>query len=180
MTSLISDSYRALNADLHQRIPQFGAGGSMWAEYVSEIARKTRSNTILDYGCGKSSLRDKLTVNEDMPFSVFEYDPAIAGKEDGRRPCDMVVCTDVMEHIEPDCLDAVLDDIRALARKAIFLTIATKPALKVLADGRNAHLIQQPPRWWLPKLCERWDLITYNMYSGSRGEFAVVGHVREA
>jgi len=36
--------------------------------------------------------------------------------------------------------------------------VHTGPAVKVLADGRNAHLIQQPPAWWLPKFMSRFEL----------------------
>lgn len=68
-----------------------------------------------------------------------------------------MACIDVLEHIEPDCLDAVLDDMRRCTLNGIFLTIHCFPAGKTLPDGRNAHLIQQPTHWWLPKLCERWE-----------------------
>ena len=30
--------------------------------------------------------------------------------------------------------------------------LATGPAEKMLPDGRNAHLIQQPKQWWLDKV----------------------------
>jgi len=36
--------------------------------------------------------------------------------------------------------------------------ITTLPAIKFLADGRNAHLIQQPASWWLPRLLQRFEL----------------------
>ena len=49
-------------------------------------------------------------------------------------------------------LDAVLADLNRVTKRCIFLTVATGPAVKVLDDGRNAHLIQQPMEWWLPKL----------------------------
>jgi hypothetical protein len=31
-----------------------------------------------------------------------------------------------------------------------------------LLDGRNAHLIQKPSSWWLPKFMERFELVTFN------------------
>jgi hypothetical protein len=30
-----------------------------------------------------------------------------------------------------------------------------------LSDGRNAHLIQQPPDWWLPKFMSRFELAMF-------------------
>ena len=43
--------------------------------------------------------------------------------------------------------------------------------MKVLPDGRNAHLTQEPIEWWLPKLTDRFDIQTlqkvgdHNYYS---------------
>ena len=34
---------------------------------------------------------------------------------------------------------------------------------KTLADGGNAHLIQQPARWWLPRIMERFDLARFTV-----------------
>ena len=42
-----------------------------------------------------------------------------------------------------------------------FFTIHTGKAGKTLSDGRNAHLIQQPAEWWLPKILERWTLQSF-------------------
>ena len=33
------------------------------------------------------------------------------------------------------------------------------PAGKVLSDGRNAHLIQEPTSWWLEKFIKYFDII---------------------
>jgi len=66
---------------------------------------------------------------------------------------------DVLEHIEPDYLDKVLADLQSITRKYGFFSVHTGPAGKVLPDGRNAHIIQQPTSWWLPKLCERFEIV---------------------
>ena len=85
----------------------------------------------------------------------------------------MVACTDVLEHIEPDCLDHVLDHLCELAENVAFLVVATAPAQKTLADGRNAHLIVESARWWLPKLIERWDIQSFR--TRPEGLFMFVG-----
>jgi hypothetical protein len=33
------------------------------------------------------------------------------------------------------------------------------PAAKILSDGRNAHLIQEPSSWWLPKLTKYFEIL---------------------
>jgi 2-polyprenyl-3-methyl-5-hydroxy-6-metoxy-1,4-benzoquinol methylase len=72
-----------------------------------------------------------------------------------------VACTDVLEHIEPDQLDKVLDDLKRLVKQAGVFVIATGPAKKFLDDGRNAHLIQEGAAWWLPKIMARFDLMKF-------------------
>ncbi|MHC4302579.1 MAG: hypothetical protein ACYS7Y_35410 [Planctomycetota bacterium] len=77
-------------------------------------------------------------------------------------PAEMVACIDVLEHVEPDCLDAVMDHLEELTERLLFCTVHTGPAGKKLPDGRNAHLIQHPPEWWLPKFIERFHLQGYH------------------
>ena len=68
----------------------------------------------------------------------------------------------VLEHIEPDLLDNVLEDLRRVVSGVGVFTVHTGAALKSLLAGRNAHLIQRPVSWWLPKFMERFDLATFN------------------
>jgi 2-polyprenyl-3-methyl-5-hydroxy-6-metoxy-1,4-benzoquinol methylase len=103
----------------------------------------------LDYGCGQGALGRAL--NQE----ISEYDPAIAGKDSSPQPADLVICTDVLEHIEPECLESVLDHLKSLTKEALFAVISTRPAKKTLADGRNAHLIIEPWSFWEEKLARR-------------------------
>lgn len=163
---LISEEYRALNGQLHAA-GNYGVSGHKWADDVRQLADICAARTILDYGAGQctlaKSIRDK---------TVLCYDPAIPEISDIPDPADLVTCTDCLEHIEPDCLDAVLDDLQRLTLKAVFLVVATRPAKKILADGRNAHLIQEPYSWWLPKIISRWTMQSFANYGG---EFVVMG-----
>jgi 2-polyprenyl-3-methyl-5-hydroxy-6-metoxy-1,4-benzoquinol methylase len=163
---LISDEYRELNKELHETNEAYGTSGHKHAEAVVGLANAMQTADILDYGCGKG------TLNSAIGIRLKEYDPAIPGKDDPPEPADIVVCGDVLEHIEPDCLDDVLDDLESLARRAVFLCVATRPAMKTLADGRNAHLIVEPKEWWLPKLMDRWDMMNFQDMGG---EFIFVG-----
>jgi hypothetical protein len=56
----------------------------------------------------------------------------------------------------------VLEDLRRVVSGVGAFTVHTGAALKSLPDGRNAHLIQRPVSWWLPKFMERFDLATFN------------------
>ena len=55
-------------------------------------------------------------------------------------------------------IDGVLADLRTITVKRGFFSIHCEPAVKMLPDGRNAHLIQQPSSWWLPRLCEHFEI----------------------
>jgi 2-polyprenyl-3-methyl-5-hydroxy-6-metoxy-1,4-benzoquinol methylase len=173
---LISAEYRALNAELHARNPTYGTSGGKWAAKVHRLARQYEASSVLDYGCGRGTLGKALRELVKEPFCVFaEYDPAIEGKDAHPSRADLVVCGDVLEHIEPDCLYAVLDDIRDLAKKAALFIVATVPAAKTLADGRNTHLIVEPAEWWFPKLALRWRI---REFQDRGGFFVCVGEAR--
>lgn len=137
---LISDSYRALNRALHGARQGYGTSGDQWRDDVLAMIGK---GTILDYGCGKNPLRIE---------GAKLYDPAIKGIDKPPEPADYVICTDVLEHVEPEYIDAVIEDLRRVTRKSLFLTVCTRPADKCLADGRNAHLIQKSASWWGEKV----------------------------
>lgn len=162
---LITDEYRKLNADLHTSNPNYGVSSARWANHVVELAGRLQTQDILDYGCGKGLLK------QTLGWPIREYDPAIPGKDATPAPADLVICTDVLEHIEPDCLTHVLDDLQRLTRKVAFLNVAMRPAKKVLADGRNAHLIQQPLSFWLPLFWERFTLL---VVENGPGEFNII------
>jgi hypothetical protein len=173
---LITPEYRALNAELHARNPTYGTSGGRWAAKVHRLARQYEASSVLDYGAGRGTLGKALRELVREPFCVFaEYDPAIEGKAARPSRADLVVCGDVLEHIEPDCLYAVLDDLHDLAKKAVLLIVATQPASKTLADGRNAHLIVEPAEWWFPKLALRWRI---REFQDRGGYFICVGEAR--
>ena len=121
---------------------------------------------LLDYGCGHNlSLRE--TLKPERAFKYQCYDPGVPEYAEAPVPAQMVVCIDVLEHIEPELLDNVLDHLEELTEEVLFATVHTGPAGKVLPDGRNAHLIQQPAEWWLPKFMERFTLKGFNQRSST-------------
>jgi hypothetical protein len=115
---------------------------------------------LLDYGCGKGRLFKNLKADHKMTLQA--YDPGVSEYSSPPVSAEMVACIDVLEHIEPECLDEVLDDLERLTEVVGLFTVHCGPAVKVLPDGRNAHLIQQPPEWWLPKIMDRWELQSFN------------------
>lgn len=165
---LISEEYRDLNEHLHKN-PKYGSRTreALYAK-ISDFMAETGSETLLDYGCGKGEMGRHLPA--------YSYDPCVA--QFSKRPegtFDMVACCDVLEHVEPDLLDNVLSDIRQFADKAIFLTISTRPAGKVLADGRNAHLIVQGQNWWRERLTQNFTFWQLTITNTDISELTVFG-----
>ena len=147
--NLISEAYRREQRWLHGRPKGYGGRGDKWAQAVVGLAARFEAASILDYGSGQGTLGRAV---RQAGLSVVDYDPAWPGAEALPAPADLVVCTDVLEHIEPDRLDAVLAHLRVLTRRALFAVVATRPASKQLSDGRNAHLVLQDAAWWTARI----------------------------
>lgn len=144
---LITEEYKKQCQLLHQTSPGWGdSAHKRNIDAVKDYCEELKTQDVLDYGCGKGGLATQL------PFPIKEYDPAIPGKENGNIPADIVVCLDVLEHIEPECLKDVLADIWRCTKKLVTFSIAEGPARARLPDGRNAHLIQKDWEWWEPRL----------------------------
>jgi hypothetical protein len=161
MSTLISEEYRKMQEELH-RNPNYGVASVQYAPVVADILKQTGAPELLDYGAGKGRLGETLKTLMPNPPKVRHYDPARPEWAAAiPEPAPFVSCIDVLEHIEPELLDNVLDDLKRVTHGVGFFTVHTGPAVKLLADGRNAHLIQQPPAWWLPKFLSRFDLVVF-------------------
>lgn len=151
LDQLISTGYQGELQDMHARVKDWGSDGHKQARTVKELITRFGARTILDYGCGKETLRDALAP-EGM--RIQGYDPGIAGKAGMPKPVDLVVCMDVLEHVEPKHLTAVLAHIERVAEVAAYFCISTRSANATLPGGRNAHLIVKEGNWWLEKIGE--------------------------
>lgn len=151
LTELISPEYCEQQQVLHAAPRGYGGKGHKWATAVTSMIATHGYRSVLDYGCGQGTLRRWVTL-AGVSVDFREYDPAIHGKDALPEPADLVVCTDVLEHIEPEKLSSVLQHLKALATRALLLVIATRPSNKTLTDGRNAHLILESGAWWAQQI----------------------------
>ncbi len=161
-STLITEDYRKMQEKLHEN-PDYGVASVGYAPMVAEVIETMRVSEILDYGAGKGRLGQTLKQHIQRPLTIHHYDPARPEWAAVPQPCGFVACIDVLEHIEPNLLDNVLDDLQRVTQGIGVFTVHTGPAVKVLPDGRNAHLIQQPSGWWLRKFLDRFDLVTFNL-----------------
>lgn len=169
-SALISESYRQEQQKLHAK-GNYGTASIQYAPMVSQIVNRMGITHLLDYGSGRNcNLAKHLKADHKVTYQA--YDPGVPEFASPAVPAEMVASIDVLEHIEPEYLGSVLNDIARLTQGVCFLSIHTGPAIKVLSDGRNAHLIQEPMMWWLPKLWDRFELQTVQV-TNEHGFFVV-------
>lgn len=150
---LITDEYIKLVAHLHSINPLYGATGHKYKDKIIDKLYLKEGDTLLDYGCGKASLKRELSSEG---ITVYCYDPAIKlynkhPREEGRFK--NAVCINVLEHVEPDCITDVLDDLSLRATR-FFIVLSTRGSTVKLKDGRNSHLLIKPLTTWIDMLSE--------------------------
>lgn len=174
MDVLITEAYRKQQEILHKD-PSYGSASVQYAPLVAGVMNHMQVTELLDYGAGKMRLWTALMEQGKVrnQFTYKAYEPADPKHSQAPEPADMVVCIDVLEHVEPECLESVLDDLQRLTKRVGLFTVHTEPAKKTLPDGRNAHLIQQDMCWWLPKFAARFDVHTLQKQSMGFSIFAM-------
>lgn len=167
--TLITEEYRKLLQHEHQTT-EWGHTAEQYTSQIMHFAEKLNETAMLDYGAGRGGLKMHLPDS----YSVIEYEPGREDAQHNNTPHNYVVCIDVLEHIEPELIDNVLDDLQRVTVKGGYYTVSTRHAGRALADGRNAHLIVEPFEWWTEKLTQRFD-IEWSEYDDSRqrGEYFV-------
>lgn len=147
---MISNNHIEIYKKIHAETP-FGKR-SKFPKYLENFISQAQPKSILDFGCGKGRLVNK--IKETFPnLEAYGYDPAnpeFNESLDSKR-FDMIVSSDVLEHVEPEFIDETLSYLHGKSRYFYHL-IACSPAKLILPDGRNAHLIIENQSWWHNKL----------------------------
>ena len=168
MKNLVTDEYRELLAWEHENTP--GKWGHTASMYISDILIHSEGRTHwLDYGAGHGGLQIAIKAKCPNRFIITEYEPSRTD-EMIPIPHEYVVCIDVLEHVEPELIENVLDDLKRVTIDKGYFTISCRTAKKILRDGRNAHLIVKGPYWWIPRLSNRFiiDSVVYTRHKSLR------------
>lgn len=137
---LISEEHRTAEYRKHITDPEYGGEAIQYSGQISTIINNMQFDEVLDYGSGKGELARSLTL--DHPVKVHLYDPAIPAIAESPDPREMVVCVEVLNHVEPDFVDSVLDDIKRVTKNLIFIAMKE----------------DKPLEFWLPKIMERFKI----------------------
>lgn len=128
---------------------RYGQGTNDLALHIQICLLDLKPAIVLEYGCGQSLLYKNLELDGT---TWVRYDPAIPelSRIDIDR-ADMVVNTDVLEHIPEKDIDEVLQHIRSFSPR-VFFNISTRPAREILPDGTNAHCTVWDADTWLARI----------------------------
>ena len=163
--------YASLQRELHAG-GEYGVSGRQFIPTIfhgiSQLAKRLGSVRVLDYGSAGGQTMQAVREHLWLPPDVREacYDPFVEEFSQPPEPADFVICTDVMEHVEPQCTQSVLDHIASLTRRIAFFSIALQKAKKTLSDGRNAHINLRDAEFWLAELKKRFILSEARVHSG--------------
>jgi hypothetical protein len=160
--SILSFAFKRSDTDHNYMVSQYqklhdvkhyGASAGLYLDLVASEIISMNPSSILDYGCGRSDLAVRFW--NDGGRQIERYDPAIP--EFATMPkgeFDLVLCCDVMEHIQMRDVDKILSEIREKSSRALFV-ISLRLARAHLPDGQNAHVTLLTKNEW-----RRW-LLSY-------------------
>lgn len=117
-----------------------------------------KPKNILDYGCGNGVLL-KLLRHKYPEINIDGYDPAI--KEFSVIPqnhYDMIINTDVLEHIPKSDIGDVVNHIKSLSNN-VFFCLHHGKAWTILPNGENAHTTIEPKEWYHNLMKKYFDII---------------------
>ena len=167
MTTAITEKQKYEKAWAHDRYRVYSPGEKVCFNYVTKC--EPEHGRVIDFGtgCGRAAL-----LLHKLHFDVTMIDIADNCLDDEVRerigdklivgnlwePLDLPrapegFCTDVMEHIPTDQVDAVLKNIMSMVDRAFFQICLTDDAF---GDeiGEHLHLTVKPFTWWRDKLGE--------------------------
>jgi hypothetical protein len=130
---------------LHEQREEFGTGAGHLS-YLVHLIGQLGCEKILDYGCGKGLLADELSRR--LGIDVAKYDPAVPTfSEKPKGEYDLVINTDVLEHIPEIELDTFLSGLVDLSDVAVLIPHMELSSVS-LPDGTNVHCTLKNSAEW--------------------------------
>lgn len=138
-----------------------GGGIRSLIDTILTIIADKKSVTILDFGCGtaihwhKHTLVNKtkslMTVLGEKVQGFYRYDPAVdIYSKKPTTKFDLVVCSDVLEHIPDSELQSFIDEASSYVDTGgtLMFSVSTSPSNNSFLSGENMHInIKSPDEW---------------------------------
>ena len=162
----------------HQFDPKYGSGTHGNGVHIFTL-KMFKPESILDVGCGKDNAFCKLVRDEYKENTTIEH-IKLVGMDFAAKPkklkdidfkqgwahelpfksnsFDVVTTFDMLEHILPEDVDNVLNEIFRVAKKGICVSISYRQVKSGL------HRTIQPKEWWIEKLSKYGKVGQYLKY----------------
>lgn len=161
---LITPEYQATLQRAHAYAGEGGWGTSggkyAGASVVRLLKDQPEIETILDYGCGHGTLKNWVEDKGITDKKWTLYDPCLPRRS--KRPVgkfDLVITTDVLEHVEETLLNNVLKDLRSFTGKFLYSEIACYFCGCIFIHGphpgQDMHINLKAPDEWKKRLKHR-------------------------
>lgn len=129
---------------------------------VIDLLLLPQGSSVIDFGCGTGRATKKLqnygcdVVGIDIAPNALETDvkfvKAILWDLPGYVTADYGICCDVMEHIPPEKVGAVIENIARAVVKGVYFRIDFGPDEMGAIIGQPLHLTVRPAVWWKAQL----------------------------
>ena len=180
---------------LWKEVPEYRntAPGELIASTFLNIAKPKPDSEIIDFGAGTGRGGLMLAFLGRLIVTMVDFVPDSLD-EDVRNACvtqsdrikfvehdltcplpfgsKLGYCTDVMEHIPPELVHCVLQNILAAAQRCFF-AISLRDDHFGATIGETLHLTVRPFEWWLNQFKELGCAIYYAQDNGSEAYFYV-------
>lgn len=131
------------------------------------LSRNPERGTLIDFGCGTARATLQL---QNAGFEVKGVDIANNCVDTGipfEQAClweksfkaKWAYSCDVLEHIPPEHVDAVLDNMDT---ENCYLHVHLKEDKFGARVGEKLHLTIQPHEWWLEQISKRWNIVDHS------------------
>jgi len=132
--------YQRVADVVHELFPELrdvldvGCGPGFALHRLQELGHYVRGIEGSVHALGVSPIKDAINIADITVIEADEFDAA-----------DLVVCTEVAEHLDAEHADHLVALLSGLARSAIYFTAATP------GQGGQDHVNEQPREYWVAK-----------------------------
>ena len=155
---MITSEYQSALLALRENYQWGYSGGKYAGETIVNLLNEfPEVKTILDYGCGGATLKEYVEEKGITDREWTLYDPGVEElKEPPKGKFDLVITTDVLEHVEEEHIDSVIDDLNDLTGKYLFNEVACYLARRNFQsgpyEGEDLHISLKAPDDWMLRL----------------------------
>lgn len=145
---------------LHKDNPNYGWGAVHLLPEIAIFIDFLKPQSVLDFGCGKGNLVKAL--GERYPdIKAYGYDPGMDGFDFMPvNRVDLVINTDVLEHIPENELPETIERISRLSNNVFFYLNHGKSET-LLQDGSSVHCTVKPKEWYDALFRRYFDIVNF-------------------